>query len=142
MEPTSPLPPAPRRRARWLALLAAILWIAAICWLAQVARRLSHELTQVTGSRHTIEQKYLALERIALNNTGTQNTTFRWDQVFECLLDPKQWGFAILVFCVSLVSGGISAFGPVVLQGFGLDNYTTMLYNMIPGAIGIVANLM
>lgn len=88
------------------------------------------------------EQKYLALERIALNNTGTQNTTFRWPQVFECLLDPKQWGFAILVFCVSLVSGGISAFGPVVLQGFGLDNFTTMLYNMIPGAIGIVANLM
>lgn len=62
--------------------------------------------------------------------------------MFECLLDPKQWCFAILVFCVSLVSGGISAFGPLVLQGFGLNNYQTILYNMIPGAIGIVANLM
>ena len=67
---------------------------------------------------------------------------FDWSQVRECLLDPKQWMYVICVFCVSLVSGGISAFGPVVLQGFGLDNYTTMLYNMIPGAIGIVANLM
>lgn len=62
--------------------------------------------------------------------------------MFECLLDPKQWGYAVMVFCVSLVSGGISAFGPLVLAGFGLNNYQTILYNMIPGAIGIVANLM
>jgi hypothetical protein len=88
------------------------------------------------------EQKYLALERIRLNNTGTQNTTFQWAQVRECLLDPKQWGFAVMVFCVSLVSGGISAFGPIVLSGFGLDPFQTILYNMIPGAIGIIANLM
>jgi hypothetical protein len=85
---------------------------------------------------------YLALERIRLNNTGTQNTNFQWAQVIECVLDPKQWGFAVMVFCVSLVSGGISAFGPIVLSGFGLDPYQTILYNMIPGAIGIVANLM
>lgn len=57
------------------------------------------------------EQKYIALERIRLNNTGTQNTEFKWSQVKECLLDPKQWAFALMVFCVSLVSGGISAFG-------------------------------
>lgn len=88
------------------------------------------------------EQKYLALERIRLNNTGTQNTNFQWAQVRECLLDPKQWGFAVMVFCVSLVSGGISAFGPIVLSGFGLDPFQTILYNMIPGAIGIIANLM
>ena len=62
--------------------------------------------------------------------------------MFECLTDPKQWAYAVMVFCVSLVSGGISAFGPLVLSGFGLDNYQTILYNMIPGAIGIVANLM
>jgi len=67
---------------------------------------------------------------------------FKWAQVFECLTDPKQWAYAIMVFCVSLVSGGISAFGPLVLAGFGLNNYQTILYNMIPGAIGIVANLM
>jgi hypothetical protein len=88
------------------------------------------------------EQKYLALERIRLNNTGTQNTNFQWAQVRECLLDPKQWGFAVMVFCVSLVSGGISAFGPIVLSSFGLDPFQTILYNMIPGAIGIIANLM
>jgi hypothetical protein len=37
----------------------------------------------------TDTEKYLALERIRLNNTGTQNTTFKWAQVKEALLDLK-----------------------------------------------------
>lgn len=90
----------------------------------------------------TDEQKYIALERIAMGNTGTQNTQFKWTQVIECLTDPKSLGWVVMVFCVSLVSGGISAFGPLILSGFGLDPFQTILYNMIPGAIGIVANLM
>lgn len=99
--------------------------------------------SHITTARFlTDEQKFLALERIRLNNTGTQNTKFKWKQVFECLTDLKQWMFVIMVFCASLVSGGISAFGPIVLGGFGLDPYETILYNTIPGAIGIVANLM
>ena len=43
-----------------------------------------------------------------------------------------------MVFCISLVSGGIGAFGPLILKGFGLSPFQTILYNMIPGAIGIV----
>jgi hypothetical protein len=46
------------------------------------------------------------------------------------------------VFCISLVSGGITSFGPLILQGFGLNQFQTILYNMIPGAIGIVSNIM
>jgi hypothetical protein len=48
----------------------------------------------------------------------------------------------LVVFCVSLVSGGISAFGPLIIRGFGFDAFNTILYNMIPGAIGIAANIM
>lgn len=78
----------------------------------------------------TEEHKYIALERIRLNNTGSQSTHFKWPQVYECLKDPKAWLYAAIVFCVSLVSGGISAFGPLILQGFGLDPFQTILYNM------------
>lgn len=46
------------------------------------------------------------------------------------------------MFCISLVSGGISTFGPLILRGFGLSTFQTILYNMIPGAIGIASNLM
>ncbi|WWC96612.1 hypothetical protein V866_003482 [Kwoniella sp. B9012] len=87
-------------------------------------------------------QKYVSLERIRLNNTGTQSTTFKWSQVRECVLDPKTWFCVVNVFCISLVSGGITTFGPLILQGFGLSTFDTILYNMIPGAIGIVSNIL
>ncbi|WRT66019.1 uncharacterized protein IL334_002970 [Kwoniella shivajii] len=88
------------------------------------------------------DQKYVALERIRMNNTGTQSTTFKWSQVKECFLDPKSWICMINIFCISLVSGGITTFGPLILQGFGLTTFQTILYNMIPGAIGIVSNIL
>lgn len=77
------------------------------------------------------EQKFLALERIRLNNTGTQNTTFKWSQVKECFLDLKQWGFVLMVFCVSFVSGGIGAFGPLIIRGFGFNPYQTILFKYV-----------
>jgi MFS family permease len=42
------------------------------------------------------EQKYIALERIRMNNTGTQNQHFKWEQVRECLIDPKSWMWVII----------------------------------------------
>lgn len=107
----------------------------------------------------TDTQKYLALERIRLNNTGTQNTTFKRSQVIEALLDLKTWGFVVLgesiigsicryslkhctVFCASVVSGGISAFGPLIIKGFGYDKYQTILFNTIPGVVGIAFKVM
>ncbi|ORY27751.1 major facilitator superfamily domain-containing protein [Naematelia encephala] len=88
------------------------------------------------------EQKYVSLERIRLNNTGTQSTHFKWAQVRECLMDPKSWMWVVMIFCISLVSGGIGAFGPLILQGFGLNQFQTILYNMIPGGIGIAVNIL
>ncbi|WWD17737.1 hypothetical protein CI109_102178 [Kwoniella shandongensis] len=87
-------------------------------------------------------QKRIALERVRHNNTGTQNTEFKWSQVIEALTDPKSWLWTFMIFCISLVSGGISSFGPLILQGFGLSSFQTILYNMIPGAIAIVSNML
>ncbi|KAK8866061.1 hypothetical protein IAR55_001212 [Kwoniella newhampshirensis] len=87
-------------------------------------------------------QKRIALERVRHNNTGTQNTEFKWQQVIEALTDIKSWLWVFMIFCISLVSGGISSFGPLILQGFGLSSFQTILYNMIPGAITIVSNVL
>ncbi|WOO82425.1 putative transporter [Vanrija pseudolonga] len=89
----------------------------------------------------TEDDKYVALERIRLNNTGTQNTDFKWSQVRECLVDPKSWMWLLMIFTVSVVSGGITTFGPLILKGFGLSTFDTILYNMIPGGISIVSNI-
>jgi hypothetical protein len=57
------------------------------------------------------DEKYIAIERIRMNNTGTQNTHFKWSHVREAVLDVKTWMFVLMIFCVSLVSGGIGTFG-------------------------------
>jgi hypothetical protein len=47
----------------------------------------------------TDEPKYIALERIRLNNTGTQNQHFKWKQVIECFIDPKSWMWVVMSEC-------------------------------------------
>lgn len=42
----------------------------------------------------------MALERIRLNNTGTQSTQFKWAHVRECVLDLKSWGWIIMGECL------------------------------------------
>ncbi|KAK4688417.1 MFS transporter, ACS family, allantoate permease, partial [Tremellales sp. Uapishka_1] len=37
------------------------------------------------------DEKRIAIERLRSNNTGTQNTEWKWDQFFECLSDIKTW---------------------------------------------------
>lgn len=38
-------------------------------------------------------------------------------------------------------SGGISTFGPLIIESFGFDSFTTILFNMPFGAIQIIATL-
>lgn len=85
----------------------------------------------------TEENKYIALERIRMNNTGTQNHNFKWSQVREACIDPKSIIFCLMVFCISLVSGGITAFGPLILAGFGLSPFQTILYNSKSSPCGV-----
>jgi hypothetical protein len=41
-------------------------------------------------------QKYVALEHIRLNNTGTQNQHFKPKQVIECFIHPKSWMWVVM----------------------------------------------
>jgi hypothetical protein len=42
---------------------------------------------------------------------------------------------------VSIPSGGISSFGPLIVQSFGFDSFTTILFNIPFGALQIVATM-
>ena len=44
-------------------------------------------------------------------------------------------------FAISIPSGGISTFGPLIIKSFGYDSFTTILFNMPFGAIQIIATL-
>jgi hypothetical protein len=42
---------------------------------------------------------------------------------------------------ISIPSGGISTFGPLIVQSFGFDSFTTILFNIPFGAVQIIATI-
>lgn len=60
------------------------------------------------------DDKLLAIERLRMNQMGISSGVWRWDHVRECLLDVKTWIWFCLILSVSIPSGGISTFGPLI----------------------------
>lgn len=48
------------------------------------------------------EDKRLMVERVRSNQTGIQNRVFKKHQVYEALLDPQCWGYALVQLCTTL----------------------------------------
>lgn len=87
----------------------------------------------------TDDEKYIAVERLRGNNQGVESKTFQWAQVWEMLTDLKSWGWFALLFLISVPSGGISTFGPLILQSFGFKSNITLLLNAPFGAAQLIA---
>ncbi|KAJ7497757.1 MFS general substrate transporter [Mycena latifolia] len=90
----------------------------------------------------TPEEKILAVERLRANNTGTETKTWKWAQARECLFDPKTWAWFSMIFLISIPSGGISTFGPLIINSFGYNQLNTILLQMPFGAVQICATLL
>ncbi|WWD19458.1 hypothetical protein CI109_103918 [Kwoniella shandongensis] len=86
----------------------------------------------------TEDEKRIALERVRYNQTGVQGKQFKWKQVWEAFTDLKTLFIVGMVLPHAITAGGVSAFGPLILKSFGYDQFHTILFNMIPGAIQIV----
>ncbi|KAF4119231.1 MFS family permease [Geosmithia morbida] len=89
----------------------------------------------------TPEDKVIALERLRMNQMGIESGVWKWDHVREAVLDLKTWLWFSLMFVISIPSGGISAFGPLIIESFGFDQFTTILFNMPFGAVQLVATM-
>ncbi|KAK7005917.1 major facilitator superfamily domain-containing protein [Favolaschia claudopus] len=89
----------------------------------------------------SFEEKILVVERLRANNTGTETKTWKWEQVRECVLDLKTWFWFSMIFLISVPSGGISTFGPLIVQSFGFNQLNTILLQMPFGAIQMLATL-
>ncbi|KZT60604.1 MFS general substrate transporter [Calocera cornea HHB12733] len=83
--------------------------------------------------------RVIAIERLRSGNMGTENKTWKWSQFWETMRDVKTWLWALLLFLVACPSGGISAFGGLIVQGFGFDSFTTILFQMPFGAITVLS---
>ncbi|GAO15376.1 uncharacterized protein UV8b_07061 [Ustilaginoidea virens] len=87
------------------------------------------------------DDKLIAIERLRMNQMGIGSGVWKWDHVRECVMDPKTWLWFLLMFVISIPSGGISTFGPLIIQSFGFDKFTTILFNIPFGVVQMVATL-
>lgn len=82
--------------------------------------------------------RLIAIDRLKENNTGTKSSTFKWNQFWETLKDPKTYMWAGMWFCAACPSGGIGAFGGLITKGFGFTDFNAILMQMPTGAEAIV----
>ncbi|GAQ11143.1 uncharacterized transporter C417.10 [Aspergillus lentulus] len=87
------------------------------------------------------EDKLIAIERLRMNQQGIETHHWNWDHVKETCLDLKSWVWFALMFSISIPSGGISTFGPLIIKAFGFDQFKTILFNIPFGAVQLVATM-
>ncbi|KAJ3850368.1 MFS general substrate transporter [Lentinula lateritia] len=76
------------------------------------------------------EGKKHVLAKVSQAGTGRTNrmtSTWKSEQVVECLIDPKTWAFFGISVCTQIPNSGTQNFGNLVLEGFGFTNLETTL---------------
>ncbi|KAF2852576.1 allantoate permease-like protein [Plenodomus tracheiphilus IPT5] len=86
-------------------------------------------------------EKLIAVERLRMNQMGVASRVWKWDHVKEAFIDPKTWLWFSMLTAVSIPSGGITTFGPLIIEGFGFGKFATILFNMPFGAVQIIATI-
>ncbi|KAK3209162.1 hypothetical protein GRF29_69g946546 [Pseudopithomyces chartarum] len=86
-------------------------------------------------------EKLIAVERLRMNQMGVASRVWKWDHVLEAFIDPKTWLWFLMLTAVSIPSGGITTFGPLIIQSFGFGKFQTILFNMPFGAVQIIATI-
>ena len=87
------------------------------------------------------QEKLIAVERLRMNQMGVASRVWKWDHVLEAFMDVKTWLWFSMLTAVSIPSGGITTFGPLIIQSFGFGKFETILFNMPFGAVQIIATL-
>ncbi|KAI5117294.1 hypothetical protein M0805_006816 [Coniferiporia weirii] len=81
------------------------------------------------------EDKHLIAERVRKNQTGIQNKEFKKYQAVEALSDPTVWAVTLTSFTNGLPTGGIGAFGNIILSAFGFSQLQIYLLAIAQGAV-------
>lgn len=86
-------------------------------------------------------ERLIAVERLKSNKTGVKNTTHKWPQVKEALLDPKVWMLVAGVFIHNMTNSLQSNFTGLIIKGFGYSTYEAVLLSIPTAAIFAVTVL-
>ncbi|RMZ02874.1 hypothetical protein D0860_07039 [Hortaea werneckii] len=84
-------------------------------------------------------QKYICLQRIRGNNTGLEEKNhIKWNQVRECMEDPRTWLLFVFSIAQNIPNGGIITFSAIIVSGLG---YSTLNTTLLGIPTGIIATL-
>ncbi|KAK4204650.1 major facilitator superfamily domain-containing protein [Triangularia verruculosa] len=86
----------------------------------------------------TDREKVIAVERLRANQMGVSSGKWRWDHVWESLMDLKTWCWFVIIIAISIVSGGIGTFGSLIVKSFGYTKFEAILFNIPFGAIQFI----
>ncbi len=81
----------------------------------------------------TDEEKLLLVERVRVNNAGTENKHVRLYQIKEALMEYQFWGILLLSLLACTGSSTVTQFASIVFNGMGFDAYTSLLLNLPTG---------
>ncbi|TFK34336.1 MFS general substrate transporter [Crucibulum laeve] len=85
----------------------------------------------------TPEERVIAVRRIKENQTGVENKHFKKEQMFEALMDPKTWLFALFA-AFSNVPNSLTNQRQIIVSSFGFTNLQTTLLGCVDGVIEII----
>ncbi|KAK0609977.1 major facilitator superfamily domain-containing protein [Bombardia bombarda] len=86
----------------------------------------------------TEREKVIAVERLRANQMGVASREWRWDHVWETMLDFKTWCWFVAIIAISIASGGVGTFGNLIVKSFGYSSFETILFNIPFGVIQVV----
>jgi MFS family permease len=82
------------------------------------------------------EERIAALERVRLDQAGTHNKKIKRYQIVETFKDVRTWIMFIIILCIGIPNGGLSAFTNIITQSFGWTERQTLLLDMPRAPIG------
>lgn len=93
-----------------------------------------------TASFLTPEERQWAVDRVVIAGTGQmEKTTWKWDQMIECLQDPKTWIIWSIALLCQIPNGGTQSFANLVIKSFGFTSLQSTLINIPYSVITVIA---
>lgn len=86
-------------------------------------------------------EKYMLVQRKALDNTGLESRSFKKNQVWEAIMDVKTWLIWFAIVALQVPNGGLTTFNTLIISGLGFDSENTALLAMPPGVMSTFSGI-
>jgi len=80
-------------------------------------------------------ERYIAIARMRVNNSGVRNTHFKIDQLWELMRDGKFWLTFWMALTMLVANGPVSTFTPIIISDLGFSGLNSLLLVMPAGVV-------